>query len=76
MQQIKLFLGSDEELGKLESEVNAWLRASNVTPTQISGNLAPRALMKTSDNKAISTEGGMRRFAPSDVLVMVTYTVA
>ena len=75
VQQIKLFLGSDEELSKVEAEVNAWLKSSGVKPLSIQGNLAPRTMMKQGDAKAFTTESGMRRFAPSDVLMIVTYEV-
>lgn len=73
MHQIKLFEGSEDALSTLEKEVNAWLRESNARVVQVFGNIAPQSILPASDNRALSTEGGTRRFAPSDVLVCVVY---
>lgn len=64
MRQIKLFKGVEAELASLESEVNSWIRQSQVNVVGIRGNIAPQ-----------STGGpnSGQRFTPSDIVIIVEY---
>ena len=66
MQQVKLFKSVEAEISELEKEVNNWIRESGVRVVSIQGNIAPQTV---SDSNA-GTKG---RFAPSDVLIVVTH---
>ncbi|MGB0766953.1 MAG: hypothetical protein ACPGYV_04520 [Phycisphaeraceae bacterium] len=74
MQQIKLFVGSEDAAGELEAEVNGWIASSGAAVISISANIAPQSTLAGKDAAAMSTPG--RRFAASDLLVMVTYEKA
>jgi len=74
MQQVKIFSGLEGHTGELEQQINDWLASSGARVLQITGNVAPQSLLGAPDNKSLSkTGGGSRRFAPSDVLVIVLY---
>ena len=70
MQQIKLFVGREDHTADLEAEVNGWVAESGATILSITGNIAPQSILPGKD-AAGSTPG--RRFAPSDIMVIVTY---
>ena len=80
MIQIKLFVGREDHTADLESDVNAWLAESGVKIVSITGNIAPQSVLPskdaggTSNLAATGTHG--RRFAPSDILVLVQYEKA
>ena len=69
MQQVKLFKSVEVEISELETEINNWIRENGIRVVSIQGNIAPQTI---SDPKAESA----RRFAPSDVLMVVTYETA
>lgn len=71
MQQIKLFVGREDHLSELENDVNQWVAGAGVNVLSITGNIAPQSIMPSKDNGGGATPG--RRFAPSDILVAVTY---
>ncbi len=71
MQQIKLFVGREDHTAEIETEVNAWIAETGVTVYSIAGNIAPQSLMPGKDTAGNAMPG--RRFAPSDILVIVTY---
>ena len=76
MQQIKLFVGREDHTGELESEVNQWVAESGVKVLSIAGNIAPQSILPSKDSGAGNLSAGNatgRRFAPSDILVIVTY---
>ena len=77
MQQIKLFVGREDHTADLETEVNNWIAESGATVLSISGNIAPQSVLPTkggSGGTNLSATGThTRRFAPSDILVIVTY---
>ena len=74
MQQVKLFTGSEDQIGSLERSVNDWLRSSNARVINVFGNIAPQSVMPISESKAsLSHEGGSRRFAASDVFMCIVY---
>lgn len=76
MQQIKIFIGREDTPSDLSDEVNAWIADSGVNVVSISGNLAPQSVLPHKEAGAggqLGAGGTTRRFAPSDLMVMVTY---
>lgn len=75
MQQIKLFVGREDHTADLEGEVNSWIAESGAKVLSISGNIAPQSVLPSKDAGANLSASGThtRRFAPSDILVIVTY---
>ena len=79
MKQIKLFVGRENHTAELEAEVNAWIAESGVNVLSITGNIAPQSILPQDTGSAGGMTGGGtpgRRFAPSDILVIVTYEKA
>lgn len=78
MQQIKLFVGREDHTGDLENEVNTWIAEQGVKVLSIAGNIAPQSVLPTKDGGSNLSASGThtRRFAPSDILVIVTYEKA
>ncbi|GJQ30879.1 MAG: hypothetical protein HBSAPP03_27630 [Phycisphaerae bacterium] len=77
MQQIKMFTGSEDQVGTLERTINDWLRTSGARVVKVFGNMSPQSVMPTTEGKAtLSHEGGSRRFAPSDVFLCILYETA
>ncbi|MFO0831619.1 MAG: hypothetical protein U0637_07220 [Phycisphaerales bacterium] len=76
MQQVKLFHDTEENIHNLEKEINAWLSKSGATITSIQGNIAPQTVVGHGETSRISyaQDGAGRRFAPSDLFVIVLYT--
>lgn len=81
MRQIKLFEGSEDSLSSLESEVNGWLaeQADDIEVRRITGNIAPQTTMTDTSGAGgattLATSKGKRRFAASDVLIIVEFDV-
>ena len=75
MQQIKLFVGREDHTADLEAEVNTWIAESGVNVLSIAGNIAPQSVLPSKEGGTnLSTTGThTRRFAPSDILVLVTF---
>lgn len=73
MQQVKLFVGTEDGRAQIEQEINEWLAGNpGVRITQLAANIAPQT-------QAIQTQSGTqtgRRFNPSDLFVMVVYEKA
>ncbi len=79
MQQIKLFIGREDHTADLEKEVNAWIAEQGVNILSITGNIAPQSILPHKEAGAGGQLGGSattRRFAPSDIMVLVTYEKA
>ncbi|MFI4859059.1 MAG: hypothetical protein ACIAXF_00115 [Phycisphaerales bacterium JB063] len=79
MQQIKIFIGREDTPSQLSDEVNAWIAESGVNVLNISGNIAPQSVLPTKDpatGGSLGASATTRRFAPSDLMVMVTYEKA
>ena len=78
MQQIKLFVGREDHLSELENDVNQWIADSGVNVLSISSNMAPQSVLPSKDSGGNIGGAGTpsRRFAPSDILVVVTYEKA
>ncbi|MCA9278359.1 MAG: hypothetical protein H6815_06845 [Phycisphaeraceae bacterium] len=76
MQQIKVFHGHKSEPNQLEEDVNAWLKSSGVKVINMFGNISPQAVMPVASERAIPgaiSTGGTRRFADSDIMLVVVY---
>lgn len=74
MIQVKLFVGMEGHTTELEQEVNEWIRNSNAKVVNISGNMSPQSVLPGGEKGTTVSGGGLsRRFAPSDVLLIVTY---
>ena len=76
MQQIKIFVGREDHTADLEAEVNQWLAEAGVKVLSIASNIAPQSVLPNKDGGASNlTASGThgRRFAPSDILILVTY---
>lgn len=70
MQQIKFFKGVENDLGKLESEINEWLASNQVRVLQVFGNLAPQSTpMAGGAGAGLSNVS----FPASDVFMCVLY---
>jgi hypothetical protein len=78
MQQVKLFHDTEENIHNLEKEINTWLSKSGAQVVSIQGNIAPQTVMGHGETTkiAFAQEGTGRRFAPSDLFVLVLYTDA
>ncbi len=72
MQQIKLFIGIEDQASTLETEVNTWIRDHKVKIQSIQGNIAPQTLAK----EATTMSGTGRSFRASDIFVIVVYEVS
>ena len=76
MQQIKLFVGREDHTSELEHNVNTWIAESGVSVVSIKGNIASQSVLPTKEGGSTNlsaTGTHTRRFAPSDILVIVTY---
>lgn len=77
MQQIKTFIGREDHTSELDSEVNNWIASSGVNVISIMGNIAPQSILPGKDAGGSGALGGggtpSRRFAPSDLFILVTY---
>lgn len=75
MQQIKLFVGREDHTADIESDVNTWIAESGVKVLSITGNIAPQSVLpsKEGGTNLSATGTHTRRFAPSDILIIVTY---
>lgn len=75
MQQIKIFVGREDHTSNLENDVNTWIAESGVKVLSITGNISPQSVLPSKDSGTNLSATGThtRRFAPSDLFVMVTY---
>lgn len=76
MQQIKLFVGREDQTSDLEAQVNGWVAESGANVLSITGNIAPQSVLPAKDSPGsnLSATGThTRRFAPSDIMIIVTY---
>lgn len=78
MLQIKLFVGREDHTADLEAEVNTWIAESGAKVVSITGNIAPQSVLPSKESSSNLAGGGThgRRFAPSDILVLVQYEKA
>jgi len=72
MQQVKIFTNLEDNTQDLENEINKWIAESGAKVLQITGNIAPQSVIPTEESRKL-TSAGSRRFAPSDVVVIVLY---
>jgi hypothetical protein len=77
MHQVRIFSGIEGETEKMAKDINDWLKTSQVKVVNVFGNIAPQSMLEKSDRGKIagSDSGSGRRFAPSDVMLVVVYEV-
>ena len=68
MHQVKMFKGSESDLGGLEKQINTWLAGENVRVIHLSGNIAPQS-PPPPEKGALN----ITAYPPSDVLVIIQY---
>jgi hypothetical protein len=75
MHQIRIFTGIEGDTQRLAKDVNDWLKQSKVKVVNVFGNIAPQSAMERADpgRLAGADTGSARRFAPSDVMLVVVY---
>jgi len=76
MLQIKTFIGREDTPSELDNDVNTWIAESGVKVVSITGNIAPQSILPHKDAGAggqLGAGASTRRFAPSDLMVLVTY---
>ena len=73
MHQVKLFVGIEQELATVEAQVNDWIRESNAKVINIIANVAPQTPNPAAESRGALSEGGSRRFSPSDIFLCVVY---
>ena len=73
MQQLRIFIGLEGDTARLSKEINDWLRDSKVKVTSVFGNIAPQAVLNKGEPQKLGAEQAGRRFAASDILVVVVY---
>lgn len=72
--QLRIFTGIEGETARLADEINDWLKKSKVKVVNVFGNIAPQSAMERTDpGKLFGSETSSRRFAPSDVMIVVVY---
>lgn len=75
MQQIKVFVGLEDATAELEERVNSWIADNDINVVSITGNIAPQSILPTkqAESGGLGGNATTRRFAPSDLMVLVTY---
>ena len=73
MHQIQIFIGKEDEPARLTKEVNDWLASSNAKVVNIFGNLSPQTVAEKADATRTISDSGGRRYAPSDIMLVVVY---
>ena len=69
MQKIKIFKSLENDVLRLEAEVNAWISQSGAKIISLNGNIAPQ-----SERTGAATGGlGNSRYPPSDIVLIVLY---
>ncbi len=75
MQQVKIFTGLEGATEELCGEINNWIRETGAKILQISGNIAPQSIGSSGTAPGLQGAGAMAGRLPSDILVIVLYTV-
>jgi hypothetical protein len=73
MQQIRIFIGKEDAPDTMAKEVNGWLASSKVKVVNVFGNMTPQTIIDKGEGNRIMAEGGGRRYAPSDIMLVVVY---
>ena len=69
MQKVKIFKSLENDVVRLEREINEWIAASGAKIISLTGNIAPQ-----SERTGASTGGmGDSRYPPSDIVLVVLY---
>jgi hypothetical protein len=77
MHQVRIFTGIEGETEKMAKDINDWLKTSKVKVVNVFGNIAPQSTLERPDGGKLAgaDAGPGRRFAPSDVMLVVVYEV-
>jgi hypothetical protein len=73
MQQIRIFFGKEDATTALTKEVNDWLASSKAKVVNVFGNMTPQTILEKGEPGRVMAEGGGRRYAPSDIMLVVVY---
>ena len=75
MQQVKIFVGIEQDSDVMEQEMNTWLAENQgVRVVNIFGTIAPQTPNpQNSPRMSINDASGGRRFAPSDLFMCIVY---
>ena len=69
MRKVKIFKSLENDIARLEVEVNEWIAQSGAEIISLTGNMAPQ-----SERTGASTGGlGDSRYPPSDIVLIVLY---
>ena len=69
MRQVKIFKSLESDAGKLEQEVNDWIRQSGADVVSVTGNIAPQTVAAGTKTSGL----GASSFPPSDLVLIVLY---
>ncbi|HYE60522.1 MAG TPA: hypothetical protein VD997_00875 [Phycisphaerales bacterium] len=74
MQQVRIFIGKEDEVSRLTKEVNDFLANTGAKVVNVFGNLSPQTPGASGGSEGMRAPEGMnRRFAPSDIMLVVVY---
>jgi hypothetical protein len=71
MRKVKIFKSLENDVTRLEAEVNEWIAQSGATIISLSGNIAPQSERTGAGTGAM----GDSRYPPSDIVLIVLYEV-
>ena len=74
MHQVRIFIGKEDDTLRLAKEMNDWLAHDDVKVVNIFGNMSPQpTLARAEGGRLLGAEGGGRRYAPSDIMLVVVF---
>jgi hypothetical protein len=78
MHQVRIFIGKEDDTLRLAKEMNDWLAHDDVKVVNIFGNMSPQTIQDRAGEggRLLGAEGGGRRYAPSDIMLVVVFEQA
>jgi hypothetical protein len=77
MHQVRIFIGKEDDTLRLAKDINEWLAYDDVKVVNIFGNMSPQTIQDRSESgRILGAEGGGRRYAPSDIMLVVVFEQA
>lgn len=73
MQQVRIFIGKEDETQRLTREVNDFLASTGAKVVNVFGNLSPQTMTPGAETQRAMGEGTVRRYAPSDIMLVVVF---
>jgi hypothetical protein len=73
MQQVKIFIGKEDDTQRMGKEVNDFLASTGAKVLNVFGNMCPQTTLPTGGGERPAPESLNRRFAPSDIMLVVVY---